>query len=146
MRRKDHEKWRASVESWRAEHQVGRCVDDDVARHIADLERRAARYSPEMLSRLTDADRDHVHCLLEEFSAEREARRRAHEQRLISTARRLGREVRAHLVTMPDAERRLDALALTLDQDSPPIPIVPYRQAVAILRDAFIEGCRGGDS
>jgi hypothetical protein len=93
------------------------------------------------LPKLTDADRDVVHQRIDELAAERETRGDAHRERLRKTARWLGREVAAHRVLLADAERRLDALALTLDPDSVvPILAVPYAEAVDITRAAFAAG------
>jgi hypothetical protein len=100
-------------------------------------------WEPEPWTRITDDERADVHELLEKLSTERAARIAAHRQRLVSTARHLGRQVREHLVTLPNAERRLDALASLLDEDSPPIALVPYREAATIVRAAFAEGYGG---
>jgi hypothetical protein len=126
--------WNQSVSAFRAWQ-----TDEELGYHRAAL----ARWTPpEWPPCASDAERDDVHELLAKLSTERAARAAAHRQRLVSAARHLGREVRKHLVTMPDAERRLAALASLLDENSPPIALVPYHQAVALLRDAFAEGCR----
>jgi hypothetical protein len=132
---------KASVGRWCAEH-----ADDEkvrLARHIAALECRAERYEPAEWSRLDDADRDGVHDLIQKFSEERSVRVAEQRQKIVSSARRLGREVRAHRVTLDNAEAQLDRYALTLDQESPPIPLIPYREAAAIAREAFAEGFGG---
>jgi hypothetical protein len=101
------------------------------------------RWEPEPWPRITNDERDDVGELLEKLSTERAARTAAHRQRLVSAARHLGRQVRDHLMTLRDAERRLDALASLLDEEPPPIALIPYRDAAAIVRDAFAEGFGG---
>jgi hypothetical protein len=127
---------RESVEKYREEHKND---DPELAYHIAKLERRAIEPWP----RLSDDEQDWVHRRLEELSAKRAARQRAHEQRIISGARHLGREVAAHRVTLQDAERRLDALVSVRDDVA---MLIPYFRAVAVARDAFAEGARNADT
>jgi len=116
-------------------------MDEELAAHIAGLARRAEQYEPKPWPRLTDGERDDVHWLLDKFSDERATRAAAHCQRLVSRARHLGREVRAHRVTVDDAERRLDVLAgTTEDESGTPIAVVLYGEAIAIARHAFAEG------
>jgi hypothetical protein len=139
MRRRttaQRETLRQSVEKYREEHKNN---DPELAYHLAKLERCAFLRR----SRLTSEERDEVHERLEALSDERVARQRAHEQRIISVARHLGREVTAHRVTLQDAERRLDALA-SVHHDV--VLLIPYYQAVAVARDAFVEGARNVDN
>jgi hypothetical protein len=109
--------------------------------HAKALARRAEPFDP--WPRLTDAERDEVHRLLDDYSDERAGRVARHRQRLVSVAWHLGREVRAYRDTLADAEVRLDRLALILDEDEPLIALIPYRDAVVIVRNAFAEGFGG---
>jgi hypothetical protein len=118
------------------------CSDEELLRHLAALD----RWHIEAWPRLTGEQRVAFDSVFDRLVEARATRRRAHEQRLVSTARRLGRAVRRHEVTVADADAQLDRLALTLDSDSPRVAIVPYRQGVALLRDAFAEGCRHAHS
>jgi hypothetical protein len=133
-------RWKASVGEWRAENADRVCA---AAAGRVEAARIAALPPREPWPPLSDDERAEVHALLDKLSTEHVARIAEHRQRLMSSARRLGREVAAHRVTLADAEARLNRLALTLDQDEPPIAGVPYREAVAIVRDAFAEGLGG---
>ena len=139
MRRRiaeQREALRQSAAKYREEH---RNDDPELTYHLAALE----RWAVEAWRRLSTQERDEVHERLEELSNERATRWRAHEQRVISAARHLGREVAAHRVTIQDAERRLEALASVRDDV---VLLIPYDQAVAVARDAFAEGARNADT
>jgi hypothetical protein len=108
---------------------------DECDEHLAAIE----RWSLPELRRLTDAEREFVQRRIDELSEERESRSEAHRERLASKARHFGREVAQHRMLLPDAQRRLESLALTTDPESlVPILLVPYRESIQIIEGAFV--------
>jgi hypothetical protein len=118
-------------------------MSTELARHIAALVERAEKYEPELRSRLTHPEQDEVNMYLDKFSAEREARVAEHRQKVISTARVLGRKVARGETTVEDASRRLDHLCGALDDTYPtPVALMPWRTADALAGDEFAAGVR----
>jgi hypothetical protein len=79
--------------------------------------------------------------VIEQLADERAGRAEAHRARLGSTARYLGREVAGHRVLLADAEKRLTAMVWALDPETPaPISLVPWREARALVAEAFAVG------
>jgi hypothetical protein len=111
---------------------------EDIRLHILACE----EWAPNLdLPPLTSAERAQVHARINQLAEERAARADAHRERIVRTARYLGREVVAHQATTADAERRLEALALTVDPESLTATLmVPYREAVDIIGPAFAAG------
>jgi hypothetical protein len=122
---------------------VAQREDAELAAHIAKLVERAERYEPEPWSRLADDERDEVHGYLEKFAAEREARVAEHRQRVISTARVLGRKVARGETTAADASRRLDHVCSALDDTyTTPVALIPWREADELADKEFAAGVR----
>jgi hypothetical protein len=110
-------------------------------RDLDDL-RAAVEWAPDLgLAPLTDEERAHVHERLDALTGDRLAREAAHREHLAAVAHRLGRQVGQHLVTLPAAQVRLDALAAALDPDSlVAIALVPWRDARDLAARAFGAG------
>jgi hypothetical protein len=144
MRAKDWDRWRAAVAKWRAENAGRVSAEEEVAPHVASLQRRAEQYEPRPWSRLADDDeREEVHGYLEKFAAEREARVGEHRQKVVSTARVLGRKVARGETTVEDASRRLDHACSALDDlYSTPVALMDWRTADGLAREEFAAAVR----
>jgi hypothetical protein len=113
------------------------CEEDRV--HLVAID----RWSCPPLPTLSDGERDWVHDRIDELQRDRQARSEAHRERLTKTATFLGREVGGHRVLLADAQRRLDAIALTMDPETgTPQLLVPYAEAVEIIEAAFSSSFR----
>jgi hypothetical protein len=93
--------------------------------------------------KLSDAERDEVHELLDKFADEHEAKQLAYLEKLERTARALGRKVARGELLLADAEQRLERLAFQQDPDCPqPLTVVRYDLAREVAIQAFDAGVR----
>jgi hypothetical protein len=118
------------------------CAQDDLA-HLLAIDHWASLELP----RLSDEERAWVHGRLDALCDERLARSDAHRERIIKTARHLGREVAAHRMTLADARVRSDFQVKREDTDSlVPMRLVSYAEAADVASRAFDEGYLSGST
>jgi hypothetical protein len=93
--------------------------------------------------KLSDAERDEGHSLMDKFADEHDAKQLAHVGKLERVAKALGRRLARGEVLLCDAEQRLDRLIHQLDPEAVvPVAIVRADLALEIARRAFDAGCR----
>jgi hypothetical protein len=114
-----------------------RCDLDEVETHVRALARdRWPTFPP-----LTDSERQRVHELLDQYTAEHERRVRERAALIERAAHKLGGQVARHDLTRAEAAARLDQLATHVDDTCPvPLYLIPYREALDIARRAFAAG------
>jgi hypothetical protein len=104
-----------------------------------DLEA-ARQWKPKVLcaQKLSAADREWVHDRIVALTAGRQSRGDTHRERIRSTASWLGHQVRAHKVTLADADARIDRLLVALDPETNiPVLLVPFKEAKELATDSF---------
>jgi hypothetical protein len=120
--------------------------DRVAAAEVLEIAESLARWQIRQAAPLTVEERDQVHERMAELGVERRARVDAHRDRLARTARFLGSQVGRHLMTLRDAERRLEALISVTDPEiATPVYLVCRWEAVALVRAVFAKAVREGE-
>jgi hypothetical protein len=116
--------------------------DRVAAAEVVEIAESLSRWTINALP-LTDEERATVDAYLEIAARERQERVDAHRARLERTARFLGRQVGSHLLTLPDAERRLEVLVSETDpQTATPVALIARAEAVELVRRVFANAVR----
>jgi hypothetical protein len=95
------------------------------------------------LPKLTDAERDEVHRMIDAFADESARQRSAHVDKLERLAMRLGEQVGRGEMTVDVAAGRIDAMAYALDPAVPvPCGILPSEIGRGVALYAYASGIR----